>query len=71
MEKGDMLTMCEAAVYMVREGNEDLMMEHVDVLEDHQEQIRMIDIFGEEKHVRARVKTLSLVDHKIFLEPLA
>jgi predicted RNA-binding protein len=64
-------TMCEAAVYMVQEGKEDLVMESVDVLENDQAEVRMTDIFGEEKRLKARVKTLSLVDHKIFLEPLS
>jgi predicted RNA-binding protein len=32
--------------------------------------VKMISMFGEEEIVEARVKTLSLVDHKIILEPL-
>jgi len=62
--------MCEAAVYMIQEGKEDLVMESVDILEDNQNHIRMIDIFGDEKQLKAKIKTLSLVDHKIYLEPL-
>jgi predicted RNA-binding protein len=30
----------------------------------------LVDLFGEEKRIKARVKRLSLVDHKIILEPL-
>ena len=62
--------MCEAAVFVVREGKEDLVMESVDILEDNQNHIRMIDIFGDQKKLRARIKSLSLVDHKIILEPV-
>jgi predicted RNA-binding protein len=32
--------------------------------------VKLISMFGEEEIVEARVKILSLVDHKIILEPL-
>jgi predicted RNA-binding protein len=42
----------------------------VDQFETGDEYIRLVDIFGEEKKLKAKVKSLSLVDHKIILEPL-
>jgi predicted RNA-binding protein len=62
--------MCESNVYILRDGKEDLILENVDFLENDKDQVRMIDLFGEEKKIRAKVRTLSLVDHKIILEPL-
>ena len=60
--------MCESNVYIFKEGNEELVLENVDFLENEKDQVRMINLFGEEKTIRARVRTLSLDDHKIILE---
>ncbi|MBN2125822.1 MAG: CooT family nickel-binding protein [Deltaproteobacteria bacterium] len=62
--------MCEAAAYILRGGNEELILESVDVLENEDGRIHMVNIFGDQKTLNARIKTLSLVDHKIILEPL-
>jgi predicted RNA-binding protein len=62
--------MCEAAAYLLKEGREELLLESVDVLKSEDGRIILIDIFGEEKNVKATIKSLSLVNHKILLEPL-
>jgi predicted RNA-binding protein len=64
------MRMCEAAAYLLKDGEEELLLESVDQLESEGSQIRMINIFGEQKKVKAKIKALSLVDHKIVLEPL-
>jgi predicted RNA-binding protein len=60
--------MCEAAAYMIRDGKEELVLESVDLLEPDNGNIRLVNIFGEQKILAARVKQLSLVNHKIILE---
>jgi predicted RNA-binding protein len=62
--------MCEAAAYLLKDGKEELLLESVDLLESEENQVKMINIFGEQKKVKAKIKALSLVDHKIILEPL-
>lgn len=62
--------MCEASAYVIKDGEEELVLESVDVLENKDGEINMVNIFGEQKQIKARVKTLSLVDHKIILDPL-
>jgi predicted RNA-binding protein len=62
--------MCEAAAYLLKDGEEELLLESVDLLESEGTQIKMINIFGEQKEVKAKIKALSLVDHKIVLEPV-
>lgn len=62
--------MCEAAAYLLIDGKEELLLESVDLLESEENQVKMINIFGEQKKVKAKIKALSLVDHKIVLEPL-
>lgn len=60
--------MCEAAIYILRSGKEEMILEGVDVLENHSNHIKIIDLFGEERVIRARVKRFSLLDHKIIIE---
>ena len=62
--------MCESTVYMLKDGKEELVIESVDLLENNEDQIKLVDMFGQEKTIKARVKALSLVDHKILLEPI-
>ena len=62
--------MCESTAYILKDGKEEIFLESVDVLENMDGHVKMISMFGEEEIVEARVKTLSLVDHKIILEPL-
>ena len=61
--------MCESNAYIIKDGVEEPIFESVDILEDMDGQVRMINLFGEERIVKARIKMLSLVDHKIILEP--
>ena len=62
--------MCEAAAYLLKDGEEELLLESVDHLESEGNHIKIINIFGEQKRVKAKIKALALVDHKIVLEPL-
>lgn len=64
------MNMCEAAAYLLKDGKEELLLESVDLLESDGTQIKMINIFGEQKEVKAKIKALLLVDHKIVLEPM-
>ena len=60
--------MCEANAYLIDVGNETLFMEAVDTVEPEGDGLRLISIFGEQKFINARIQSLSLVDHKVFLK---
>ena len=62
--------MCESTAYILKDEKEELVLESVDVLDNQEGQVKLISMFGEEETIKARVKTLSLVDHKIILEPV-
>ena len=62
--------MCESTAYVLKDGKEEMVLENVDFLENSEDQVKLVNLFGEEKTIRAKVKTLSLVDHKIVLELL-
>jgi len=61
--------MCEANAYLVRGDQEELVMEGVDVMEPRGEELYLKSIFGEQRFLRARLKSTSLVEHRILLEP--
>ncbi|KYH32329.1 CooT family nickel-binding protein [Neomoorella mulderi] len=63
--------MCEANAYLLKEdGVEELVFENVDRVLPREDGILMEDIFGKKKILRARIKEMALVDHKIFLEAI-
>ena len=62
--------MCESSAYILKDGKEELVLESVDLLENKEGEIMLINMFGEQKTVKAKVKALSLVEHKIVMEPV-
>ncbi|AEF94761.1 RNA-binding protein [Desulfotomaculum nigrificans CO-1-SRB] len=61
--------MCEANVYLIdKEGNEKLLLESVDKLVPSDESIMLENIFSQRKTVKARIKEMALVEHRIVLE---
>jgi predicted RNA-binding protein len=61
-------TMCEANAYLVKDGKEELVLEDLMVLRPEGEDLYLQNIFGEQKKIRARIKELNLIDHRIVLE---
>ena len=62
--------MCESTAYLLKSGQEEKILENVDFIESEGEQIKLVNIFGQELQIKARIKSLSLLDHKIILEPV-
>jgi len=62
--------MCESSAYVLKDGKEELVLESVDLLENKEGEIMLINMFGEHKTVKGKVKSLSLVEHKIIMEPI-
>ena len=60
--------MCEANAYLIESGEEKLVMENVDILRPEGEGIYLQDIFGGQRTIKARIKEMNLVDHRILLE---
>ena len=59
--------MCEANVYLLEGNDQKLVMEAVDTIEPQEDGIRLVNIFGEQKVLKAQIYSLSLVDNKVFL----
>ena len=60
--------MCEANAYLVNGDREELFIESVDVLRPEGENIYIRDIFGGQRWIKARIKEMNLVQHRIVLE---
>ena len=60
--------MCEANAYLLRDGEEELIMKSVDILRPETNGIYLQDIFGGQRTIKARIREMSLVDHRILLE---
>lgn len=62
--------MCEANVYLLdKDGNTSLLLDAVDkVVPQEDDHIYLENIYGERKTIRAKIKEMHLVDHKIILE---
>lgn len=61
--------MCEANAYLLSEnGEETLLLADVDVIEPQEDgQTRLVSIYGEQKLLSAKIKSMSLVNHRVVL----
>ncbi|CAO0822613.1 CooT family nickel-binding protein [Desulfarculales bacterium] len=60
--------MCEATAYIIKNGNEELLLADVDVIEPQEDgMVRLASIYGEQKVLKARIKSMSLVNHRVVL----
>ena len=61
--------MCEANAYIINEnGEEVLFLESVDKVVQQDDSLLFENIFGQRKTIKARIKEMALVEHKIILE---
>jgi predicted RNA-binding protein len=59
--------MCEANAYILKNGQEELLLSEVDIIEPEGDGLRLVSIFGEQKLVKAAIQQLNLVNHKVIL----
>ncbi len=61
--------MCEATAYLMRKnGDEELLLADVDLIEPQEGgQMRLVSIYGEQKVLKAKIKSMSLVNHRVVL----
>ena len=63
--------MCEANAYLLdKDGKEELFLEHVDRVIPSDEGLTLISIFSERKKIRAFIKEMALLEHRIVLEKI-
>jgi predicted RNA-binding protein len=62
--------MCEAHAFILKEDDEEMLLENVDLLEVEGDEIRMINIFGEQKILKAKIKSYNVSKSRILLEAI-
>ena len=62
--------MCEAHAFLLKDGREEKMLENVDIVELNNGEVRLENIFGEQRIVKARFKLYSNTQRKIVFEPI-
>ncbi|MCB8815986.1 CooT family nickel-binding protein [Desulfosporosinus shakirovi] len=62
--------MCESNVYLQDGENEVLIMESVDTLEPCENGVNLMDILGRQMFVPARIRAMTLLNHRIIVEKL-
>lgn len=60
--------MCESNAYLKDGANEVLFMESVDIIEPYENGLRLMDIFGKQLFIQAKIKDMTLLNHRIILE---
>jgi predicted RNA-binding protein len=62
--------MCEAHAFILKNGKEEKILEDVDLVEMVDDEVKLVSIFGEQKTLKARLKSYSNTDRKILFEPV-
>ncbi len=63
--------MCEAHAYLIKDGAEEKIMDSVDLVEFEGDQVRLVNIFGEQKVIKAAFKLYNNTERKILFEALS
>ena len=61
---------CESKVFLATAEAEELVMEDVTSIRPESDGYRLVNLFGEEAHVRGRIKDIDLLKHRVLLEPI-
>ena len=62
--------MCEANAYLAKETGEELVLNDVMILRPEDGQIYLKNIFGEQRWIKAKIKEMNLVEHRVILEEI-
>jgi predicted RNA-binding protein len=60
--------MCEAHAYLLKNNTESKILESVDLVEVDGDEVRLVNIFGEQKSLKARLNRYNSREGKIVFE---
>ena len=61
--------MCESKVFLATPDGDKLVLEDVISIRPEGDGYRMVNLFGEQAHVRGRLREIDLLKHRVLLEP--
>jgi predicted RNA-binding protein len=59
--------MCEAAVFLDKEGGLEKIMDDVVEIKPEEGKLLLVDVFGDQKLLSAKISRVELMDHRIIL----
>ena len=62
--------MCEAHAFILKDGEEEKVLESVDLVELEGDEVKLVSIFGEQKTLKARLKLYNNTKGKIVFEAI-
>jgi len=62
--------MCEAHAFILKDGEEEMFLESVDLVKLEGDEINLVSIFGEQKILKGRLRLYDNTKRKIVFEPL-
>jgi len=62
--------MCESKVYLATAEGEELVLGDVISIRPEGDGYRLVNLFGEQTHVRGQLKEIDLLKHRVVLEPV-
>ena len=63
--------MCESHAYVVREGEEEKILDDVTFLKPEGDCVVLRNLFGDEVKVKGKIEEIQFMDHKILLRETA
>jgi len=60
--------MCQTAAYIVRDGEEELVLQDVISVVPSEGGVRLVNLFGEEKTVPGRISQIDLLAHRVIIQ---
>ena len=61
--------MCEAHAFILKDGEEEMFLESVDLVKLEGDEINLVSIFGEQKTLKAKFRLYDNTKRKIVFEP--
>lgn len=62
--------MCESSAFLKDGENEVMLMKSVDTISPFEDGLKLVDIFGKEMFIKAKIKDMTLLNHRIILEKI-
>ena len=59
--------MCQSTAFVLSNGKEEVVMRDVALVEPREREVRLVDLFGEEKLVKGKIIRINLMEHKIII----
>ncbi len=63
--------MCESKVYLATDNGEELVLEDVTSIRPEGDGYLLVNLFGEQVHVRGRLREIDLLKHRVVVEPVS